>query len=74
MADEFDFEGRVVLEYSGKVVNDFPDQQYPLSLVSKCESGERRIEVVERQELAHLYCNSVNFFVGGPFAGQTRTH
>jgi len=35
----------------------------PQSFVSKCESGERRIDVVELQEFARLYGKSLNFFV-----------
>ncbi len=36
----------------------------PQSFVSKCESGERRIDVVELQEFAELYKKDLNFFVG----------
>jgi len=36
----------------------------PQSFVSKCESGERRVDVVELQEFARLYCKSLTFFVG----------
>jgi transcriptional regulator with XRE-family HTH domain len=35
----------------------------PQSFVSKCESGERRVDVVELQELARLYEKSLSFFV-----------
>ena len=35
----------------------------PQSFVSKCESGERRVDVVELQEFARLYGKSLNFFV-----------
>jgi len=35
----------------------------PQSFISKCESGERRIDVVELQELAHLYRKPLDFFV-----------
>ena len=35
----------------------------PQSFVSKCESGERRVDVVELQEFAHLYGKSLDFFV-----------
>ena len=34
------------------------------SFVSKCESGERRIDVVELQEFARLYGKSLEFFIG----------
>ncbi len=36
----------------------------PQSYVSKCESGERRVDVVELQEFAELYKKGLNFFVG----------
>jgi len=36
----------------------------PQSFVSKCESGERRVDVVELKELAELYKKDLNFFVG----------
>ncbi len=36
----------------------------PQSFVSKCESGERRIDVVELGEFANLYRKPLNFFVG----------
>ena len=35
----------------------------PQSFVSKCESGERRVDVVELQEFARLYGKSLDFFV-----------
>ncbi len=35
----------------------------PQSFVSKCESGERRVDVVELQEFADLYKKGLNFFV-----------
>jgi transcriptional regulator with XRE-family HTH domain len=35
----------------------------PQSFVSKCESGERRIDVVELQEFAQLYKKSITFFL-----------
>jgi DNA-binding transcriptional regulator YiaG len=35
----------------------------PQSFVSKCESGERRIDVVELLEFARLYDKPLNFFV-----------
>ncbi len=35
----------------------------PQSYVSKCESGERRVDVVELQEFAQLYKKELTFFV-----------
>jgi transcriptional regulator with XRE-family HTH domain len=35
----------------------------PQSFVSKCESGERRVDVVELSELAKLYGKPLSFFV-----------
>ncbi len=35
----------------------------PQSFVSKCESGERRVDVVELQEFAQLYKRDMTFFV-----------
>ena len=35
----------------------------PQSFVSKCESGERRVDVVELQQLARLYDRPLTFFV-----------
>jgi transcriptional regulator with XRE-family HTH domain len=35
----------------------------PQSFVSKCESGERRIDVIQLQELARLYEKPLTFFV-----------
>jgi transcriptional regulator with XRE-family HTH domain len=35
----------------------------PQSFVSKCESGERRVDVVELEELARLYDKPLDFFV-----------
>lgn len=36
----------------------------PQSFISKCESGERRVDVVELQALARLYKKSLTYFVG----------
>jgi transcriptional regulator with XRE-family HTH domain len=35
----------------------------PQSFVSKCESGERRVDVIELQEFSRLYGKSLSFFV-----------
>ena len=35
----------------------------PQSFVSKCESGERRVDVVELTEFARLYRKDLNFFI-----------
>jgi len=35
----------------------------PQSFVSKCESGERRVDVVELTEFARLYRKPLSFFV-----------
>ena len=37
----------------------------PQSFVSKCESGERRVDVVELLAFARLYRKPLTFFVGG---------
>jgi transcriptional regulator with XRE-family HTH domain len=39
--------------------------QKPQSFVSKCETGERRVDVVELQVLANLYGVPLTYFVGG---------
>ena len=36
----------------------------PQSFVSKCESGERRLDAVELAEFGHLYGKALTFFVG----------
>ncbi len=35
----------------------------PQSYVSKCESGERRVDVIELAEFARLYGKRLDFFV-----------
>ena len=35
----------------------------PQSYVSKCESGERRVDVIELLEFANVYDKKVSFFV-----------
>ena len=34
----------------------------PQSFISKCESGERRLDIIELQVLADLYGQDLNFF------------
>jgi hypothetical protein len=36
---------------------------YPQSYISKCESGERRVDVIELTEFAKLYGRPLDFFV-----------
>jgi len=36
----------------------------PQSYVSKCESGERRVDVVELMDFAEVYQKSIMYFVG----------
>jgi transcriptional regulator with XRE-family HTH domain len=36
----------------------------PQSFVSKCESGERRVDVVELRDFARLYGVRMGYFVG----------
>lgn len=38
----------------------------PQSFVSKCESGERRLDVIELDELARLYRKRLSYFLPGP--------
>ncbi len=35
----------------------------PQSFVSKCESGERRIDVIELGDFAELYGKAIQFFI-----------
>ncbi|MDD5089031.1 MAG: helix-turn-helix transcriptional regulator [bacterium] len=35
----------------------------PQSYVSKCESGERRVDIVELSRFAHLYRKSLRYFL-----------
>jgi hypothetical protein len=37
----------------------------PQSFVSKCESGERRVDVIELEAFARLYRKPILFFVAG---------
>ena len=37
----------------------------PQSYISKVESGERRLDVVELKKLAHVYKKPVSFFIDG---------
>ena len=34
----------------------------PNSFISKCELGERRVDVVELRQLAHIYRKDLSFF------------
>ena len=34
------------------------------SFVAKCESGERRVDVIELSEFAHIYKKPLEYFVG----------
>lgn len=36
----------------------------PHSFVSKCELGERRLDVIELQRIAKIYGKTVNYFLG----------
>lgn len=36
----------------------------PQSFVSKCESGERRVDIIELTDFARLYRKPLSFFVG----------
>jgi transcriptional regulator with XRE-family HTH domain len=43
----------------------------PQSFVSKCESGERRIDVLELDRFAQLYGRPLGYFVDEGEAGET---
>jgi len=45
-----------------EVANSLGKQQ---SYVTKCESGERRVDVIELAEFAHLYGKPLDYFLGG---------
>ena len=36
----------------------------PQSYVTKCESGERRIDIIELSDFAHLYRKPLEYFMG----------
>ena len=36
----------------------------PHSFLSKCELGERRLDIIEVQQIAKLYGKTVNYFLG----------
>jgi transcriptional regulator with XRE-family HTH domain len=36
----------------------------PQSYISRCESGERRVDIVELSDFAEIYHKSLNYFVG----------
>lgn len=36
----------------------------PHSFISKCELGERRLDIIELQRLAKIYGKSINYFLG----------
>ena len=35
------------------------------SYIAKCENGERRVDVIELAEFAHLYEKNLEYFIGG---------
>jgi len=45
-----------------EVANSLGKQQ---SYVTKCESGERRVDVIELAEFARLYGKPLDYFLGG---------
>lgn len=36
----------------------------PHSFISKCELGERRLDVIELQRIARIYGKSISYFLG----------
>lgn len=36
----------------------------PHSFISKCELGERRLDIIELQRIAKIYGKTVNYFLG----------
>jgi transcriptional regulator with XRE-family HTH domain len=36
----------------------------PHSFLSKCELGERRLDIIEVQQIAKIYGKTVNYFLG----------
>ena len=36
----------------------------PHSFLSKCELGERRLDIIEVQQIARIYGKTVNYFLG----------
>jgi transcriptional regulator with XRE-family HTH domain len=36
----------------------------PHSFISKCELGERRLDVIELQRIAKIYGKTINYFLG----------
>ena len=49
---------------AGKTQEEVADiLQKPQSFVSKCESGERRIDVIELKQFAQIYNKQLDFFI-----------
>lgn len=36
----------------------------PHSFISKCELGERRLDIIELQRIARIYGKTINYFLG----------
>lgn len=36
----------------------------PHSFISKCELGERRLDIIELQQIAKIYGKTINYFMG----------